>query len=38
VIGERVTDQLVLRYAQDLLAARPIIASAVTGPTARRCS
>jgi hypothetical protein len=31
VIGERVTDQLVLRSEGDLLAARPIIASAVSG-------
>ncbi|HET8754856.1 MAG TPA: hypothetical protein VFM58_02545 [Solirubrobacteraceae bacterium] len=31
VIGERVTDQLVLRNEADLLAARPIIASAVSG-------
>jgi hypothetical protein len=31
VIGERVTDQLVLRSESDLLAARPIIASAVSG-------
>jgi uncharacterized membrane protein HdeD (DUF308 family) len=31
VIGERVTDQLVLRSEADLLAARPIIASAVSG-------
>jgi hypothetical protein len=31
VIGERVTDQLVLHNEADLLAARPIIASAVSG-------
>ena len=31
VIGERVTDQLVVRSESDLLAARPIIASAMSG-------
>ena len=31
VIGERLTDQLVVRSESDLLAARPIIASAVSG-------
>ena len=31
VIGERVTDQLVLHNEADLLAARPLIASAVSG-------